>query len=58
MAQKVPGFMLIFIKIILTCNVVAALAVAEQKVKEIAADRERGRRGYTHTHECGQATNF
>jgi len=51
-AQKVPGFMLIFIKIILTCNVAAALAVAEQKVKEIAADREREREGDgdTHTH--------
>jgi len=52
--QKVPGFMLIFIKIILTCNV--ASAAAEQKVKETAAYRKKETGLYTH--ECGQATNF
>jgi len=46
--------MLIFIKIILTCNV--ASAAAEQKVKETAAYRKSETGVYTH--ECGQATNF
>jgi len=45
--QKVPGFMLIFIKIILTCNV--ASAAAEQKVKETTTYRVKETGVYTHT---------